>query len=328
MMGGFLPDSQISTILLVIIFIFVGLSIYLPWKKKASAIGVISTSIIVVFIFQLVFTSDIFQGLPLIDQLEPLSHSQLVVDLGLNPERIIHNQTLYQMITSMYLHGDFLHLIFNFIGLFILGVQLEKKIGWYRFLILYYGSGIIGGAIVLMISPFDQLGHGMNVVSIGASGAIYGIIGGYWLLYPKDRIIFPIPLFFMRMYNKWPVWLIFLIYGGISTFFLLLQTDDNISHLGHFGGLIGAFPVAALIRPPAEPEKLKKLKKVDLKKYARTKKQKEYLKKAMDADEEDIRNAWLDEFFQNIVCEKCKASHMTYEESKAVCPKCGHSIKP
>ena len=327
-MSGFLPESGISTILLVVIMVLFGLSIYLPWKKKASAIAVISTSIVIVFILQLLLSSDLFQSLPLIDQMKPATYDQIIVDLGLNPKTIIYDQTMYQLVTSMYLHGDFLHLIFNFIGLFILGVQMEKKIGWSRFLVLYYGSGIIGGAIVLIVSPFDQLGHGMNVVSIGASGAIFGIIGGYWLMYPKDKILFPLPLIFFRLYNKWPVWLIFLIYGGITTFFLLFQTDDNVSHLGHFGGLVGSFPIAALIKPPAEPEKIKKMKKIDLEKYAKTSKQKEYLRKAMESDEEDVRNAWLDEFFQNITCEKCKASHFSFEDGKAVCPKCGHTIKP
>lgn len=327
-MPGFLPDSGISIIMLVMILAVFGLSIYLPWKKKASAIGVISSGIVIIFIFQLLLTSEIFQGLPLISQMRPVSYDQMISDLGLNPRTLVYDQTVYQLITSMYLHGDFLHLIFNFIGLFILGVQLERKIGWYRFLVLYYGSGIIGGAIVLMVSPFDQLGHAMNVVSIGASGAIFGIIGGYWLMYPRDKILFPLPLLIFRLYNKWPVWLIFLIYGGITTFFLLFQTDDNISHLGHFGGLVGSFPVAALVKPPAQEEKVKRLKKIDLAKFARTKKQKDYLKRAMDADEEDVRNAWLDEFFQNITCEKCKASNMTYEDKKAVCPKCGHTIKP
>ncbi len=111
-----------------------------------------------------------------------------------------------------------------------------------------------------MISPFDAVGHSMNVPSIGASGCIFGILGGYWFLYPKDKVFFPLPLFFIRITNQWPISLIFMIYGGITAFFLLIGTNDNTSHIAHFGGLVGAFPIAALIRPPDKEEKIKKLR--------------------------------------------------------------------
>jgi membrane associated rhomboid family serine protease len=305
-----------------------GVTVYLSWRKKASATAVISTSIFVVFLMQLLFTSDMIYDLPFMEGVERTTSSEIYRDVGFHPRSIVEDQALYQFITSTYLHADFLHLIFNFIGLFLLGIQLERKIGWYRFLILYFGSGIIAGAIVLMISPFDAVGHSMDVPSIGASGCIFGIIGGYWFLYPKDKVFFPLPLFFIRMTNRWPISLIFLIYGGITAFFLLIGTDDNTSHIAHFGGLVGAFPIAALVRPPEKKETIKELKTEDLSKYAKTKRQKRYLDKAMKADEEDVRNAWLDEFFQSIKCPKCSSSNMALEKNKGVCPKCGHTIKP
>jgi membrane associated rhomboid family serine protease len=325
---SFLPDSIQGTILLVSILIMVGLAFLLPWKKKGSATAVISTSVFIVFMLQLLFTSDMVYDLPFLDEIDPVTSSEIYREVGFHPRSIIDDQSIYQFITSTYLHADFLHLIFNFLGLFLLGIQLERKIGWLRFLMLYFGSGIIAGGIVLIISPFDAVGHSMDVPSIGASGCIFGIIGGYWFLYPKDKVFFPLPLFFIRMTNKWPISLIFLIYGGITAFFLVVGTDDNTSHIAHFGGLVGAFPIAALIRPPEKEEKIKELKTEDLASFAKTRKQKEYLKKAMEADEEDVRNAWLDELFQSTNCPKCRSSNMSYENGKAVCPRCGHRIKP
>ncbi len=327
-MTSFLPSTPQGSILLICIAILFGLSIYLPWKGKGSATAVISTSVIIVFVIQLIFTSKMIYDLPFMSGMEEITSSELYRELGFYPRSIVDDQTIYQFITSTYLHANFLHLIFNFIGLFLLGTQLERKIGWYRFLILYFGSGVVAGAIVLMISPFDAVGHSMNVPSIGASGCIFGILGGYWFLYPRDKVFFPLPLFFIRMTNQWPISLIFMIYGGITAFFLLIGTNDNTSHIAHFGGLVGAFPIAALIRPPDKEEKIKKLKTEDLTAFAKTKRQKQFLKKAMEADEEDVRNAWLDEFFQSIICPKCSSSNMAFENGKAHCPRCGHTIRP
>ncbi|OYT44628.1 hypothetical protein B6U90_04970 [Thermoplasmatales archaeon ex4484_6] len=325
---SFFPSSIQSIFLLIVIVVLFVLTIVLPWKKKASATSMISLSLIIVFFLQLLLASDVIYSIPFISDMDRVSSYDIYKDLGFLPSAVIHEKALYQFITSTYLHGGFLHLIFNFIGLFLLGVQLEKRIGWSRFLVLYFGSGVMAGALVLFISPFDVAGHSMDVPSIGASGCIFGLIGGFWFLYPKDRIFFPLPLIFFRLYNAWPVWLIFLIYGGIASFFLLIGADDGTSHVAHFGGLVGAFPIAWLIRPPAEAPKVKKMKVPELGRYARTKKQREYLKKASDADEDDVRDAWLEEFFASIRCPKCRESTMVYRDGKAICPKCGHVIKP
>ena len=327
-MTGFIPSSTQSIILMIAIFFFFFLAIYLPWRKKATVTSVILISLIAIFSLQLILSSNIFYEIPFLSGMEKVPTITVYREIGLYPRSIVDDQTLYQFITSTYLHSNFLHLIFNFIGLLLLGIQLEKKIGWYRFLILYFGSGIIAGALILMISPFNAVGQSMMIPSIGASGCIFGILGGYWYLYPNDKIFFPLPLQFIKMTNKWPVSLIFLIYGGFTSFFLILGDDSNTSHIGHFGGLVGAFPIAALIRPPKKIEKVKKLKKEDLSVYAKNAKQREYLQKAYDADEDDVRNAWLDEFFLNIKCPKCKSSNMRFEEGKGICPKCGKTIRP
>jgi hypothetical protein len=208
----------------------------------------------------------------------------------------------------------------------ILGTQLEQRIGWERFLVIYFGSGIIAGAVVLFISPFGYLGHTMNTVSIGASGCIFGILGALWYLYPRDEIFFPLILI-----RKWPISLIVLIYGGISALFILLGSHDNISHIAHFAGLVGSFPIAFLVKPKNKEEKEKgsDVLTVDqLKELALTKKQKVVLNRALEADEKDVRNAWLEEFFSIIKCPKCSGRGMNYDSKDATCPRCGKRIRP
>jgi membrane associated rhomboid family serine protease len=300
------------------------LSIVLPWKKKASATTVISTSIILIFIVIFLMTSNLFIDMPVIEGWS-IGKWVILSDLGFYPRAIVDNYLIWQFITSTYIHFDFVHIMFNFLGLLILGSQLEQRVGWKRFLVIYFGSAVIANSVVLAISPFDILGHNMDTASVGASGGIYGILGALWYLYPREEIFFPLIII-----RKWPISLIVLIYGGISALFILLNPDDDISHIAHFAGLVGSFPIAFLVRPKQEDkeEELKALSKDDLMDMARTKGQRNTLQKALDADEKDVRDAWLEEFFSKVQCPKCSGRGLNYDGRDAACPKCGKRIRP
>ena len=213
----------------------------------------------------------------------------------------------------------------NFIGLFLLGTQLERKVGWQRFLVLYFGSGVLAGAVVLLVSPFDMLGQSMDTVSIGASGCIYGILGAYWFLYPRDKIVFPLILI-----RKWPVSLIVAVYIGLTALYIILGDNSNVSHIAHFAGFVGAFPIAALVRPKPVEEKtaIKKARVDDLKPLARTREQKKALERVMAADEPELRDAWLEDLFRKVDCPKCGNRGMTYSKGRAECPKCRKVLRP
>jgi predicted Zn-ribbon and HTH transcriptional regulator len=215
--------------------------------------------------------------------------------------------------------------MFNFFGLLILGTQLEQRIGWERFLVIYFGSGIIAGAVVLFISPFGYLGHTMDTISIGASGCIFGILGALWYLYPREEIFFPLIII-----RKWPISLIVLIYGGISALFILLGTEDNVSHIAHFAGLVGSFPIAFLVKPKKEEKKKGSdvLTTDQLMELATTKEQRKLLDRALEADEKDVRDAWLEDFFLKVKCPKCQGRGMNFDSKDATCPRCGKRIRP
>jgi membrane associated rhomboid family serine protease len=318
--------STQSIIIMIIIMVSFALAVILPWKKKASATAVVSSSLILVFMIQFLLTEDFIYGLPFMENFSAFDQGELFSDLGFNPRTIVDDYTVYQFLTSTYLHSGFMHLMFNFFGLFILGTQLEQRIGWERFLIVYFGSGIIAGAVVLFISPFGYLGHTMNTVSIGASGCIFGILGALWYLFPREEIFFPLIII-----RKWPISLIVLIYGGISALFILLGTDDEVSHIAHFAGLVGSFPIAFLVRPrqgEAKDKGLDVLTKDQLIELAKTKTQKKLLDRALEADEVDVRDAWLEDFFARVKCPKCSGSGMNYDGKDATCGRCGKRIRP
>ncbi len=324
-MTSTIPTDPQGILVLGVMISFLVLSILLPWKKRANATSVIALGISVIFLMQILFSMEALYDLPFLSGWEYQGRWGLIDSLGFSPRAIVDDYGYHRFVTSTMLHADGFHLIMNFIGLFLLGTQLERKVGWQRFLVLYFGSGIIAGAVVLMVSPFEILGQSMDTVSIGASGCIYGILGAYWFLYPRDQIVFPLIII-----KKWPISLIVAIYIGITALFIILDSDSNVSHIAHFAGFVGAFPIAALVRPRPVEEKtgLKKAKVDDLKPLARTKEQKKALERVMKADEPEVRDAWLEDLFRKVDCPKCGSRGMTFSGGKAECPKCGKVIKP
>ncbi len=134
---------------------------------------------------------------------------------------------LYRLITSMFLHGDILHIIFNLYALYILGPQLESFFGKKKFFIIYLVSGIVGNLIAMATMPD-------NTVTIGASGAIFGLIGAFIFFGYHYRVYFGqviksqiIPILLLNL-------------------FLGLMVS-NISLAGHIGGLIGGVLAAKAV---------------------------------------------------------------------------------
>jgi len=135
----------------------------------------------------------------------------------------------WRLITSMFLHADFTHLFFNMFALLMFGLYLEKKVGKTMFLLIYLLSGIIGG---VGFEIFNEVG----TVGLGASGAIYGIIGALMVLEPNLRVY----IYFVPM----PIAVAGLFYALIE--FAMMGAADNIGHAAHLFGLLGGFAIAKL----------------------------------------------------------------------------------
>lgn len=158
----------------------------------------------------------------------------------------------WQPFTHMFMHGGFWHLFFNMYTLFIFGSVLERVWGPKKFLVFYFVTGIGAAAIhtgvewMQMQTWITQAAEGSQsaLVSIhqlkmtptvGASGAIYGVLMGYAMLYPDSvlTLIFP-PV---SMKAKWFV----LIFAGIELLTGVTGTGGGIAHFAHLGGLIFGF---------------------------------------------------------------------------------------
>ncbi|NYZ74611.1 rhomboid family intramembrane serine protease [Candidatus Micrarchaeota archaeon] len=132
----------------------------------------------------------------------------------------------WRFITSMFLHGSFTHLFFNAYALFMFGSILETQISKKDYLIIYFGAGLLGGLLYYATYLFGII---PPIPALGASGAIYGILGATAILLPEMRIFF----FFFPIKMR---------YAAILWFFMeFLGTFDvssGIASAAHLGGLI------------------------------------------------------------------------------------------
>jgi membrane associated rhomboid family serine protease len=139
----------------------------------------------------------------------------------------------WQPVTHMFMHGGFWHIFLNMWCLLMFGSALERSIGSRKFVLFYFVAGL-GAVAVHTLVQYLQ-GPILNVPTLGASGAIYGIQIGYAMLYPNDiwTLVFP-PV---SLKAKWFV----LIFIAIELFTGITGTADGVAHFAHLGGALLGF---------------------------------------------------------------------------------------
>lgn len=146
----------------------------------------------------------------------------------------------YQIVTHMFMHGNLTHLFFNMFALFMFGPPVESTFGPQRFLIYYLLTGF--GALFLQMLvtwiEMNYLGGSpylANVPMVGASGAVFGLLAGYGILFPNNRIMLLFPPIPMKA--KYFV----MIYAGIELFLGVGRFTSGIAHFAHIGGALFGF---------------------------------------------------------------------------------------
>jgi membrane associated rhomboid family serine protease len=147
---------------------------------------------------------------------------------GLIPAAVVERFHLWQLATYLFLHGGFFHILFNMFVLWMFGGELERTWGTREFLRFYLVCGVGAGITTVLADP------GSTIPTVGASGAIYGLLLAYGLLFP-DRIIY------LYMIIPMPAKYFVLLIGGIAFLASLGSPGDGIAHIAHLGGMIFAF---------------------------------------------------------------------------------------
>ena len=160
----------------------------------------------------------------------------VTVRLGLRPADIVGRLYVWQPLTYMFLHAGIFHILFNMLALWMFGVELERMWGSRYFAKFYFVAGI-GAALTTLLLSFLPLSFANQLfysLTIGASGAVYGVLLAYAMYFPHRPIymyfVFPIPA-------KYFV----LIIGAISLLSSMSGPGGGIAHTTHLGGLLAAY---------------------------------------------------------------------------------------
>ena len=201
-----------------------------PYRQVAFSFGppltrmvkwliiITSAAFVLTYIPLQIFQSDIFAY--------PFAWFSLQSDL------VIHRFYVWQLVTYLFLHGGWFHIIFNMFALWMFGSDLESKWGGRKFLFYYFLTGI--GAGILDVTLNALFRPGLPTATIGCSGAVYGLLLAYGMLFP-ERLIYLYMIIPIKA--KWFV----AIMGVIEFVSSWSGAGSGVSHFAHLGGMLFGF---------------------------------------------------------------------------------------
>jgi membrane associated rhomboid family serine protease len=170
-------------------------------------------------------------------------NEEIIYNYGEIPIFILNGERLYTLITSIFLHGNILHIFGNMLYLFVFGDNVEDKFGHLKFLILYFIFGIAGSLTHTFIAYISE-SMDLLIPAIGASGAISGILGAYIVLFPRARIISIVPSYYFIRIARIPA-IFFIGFWFILQFLYgIVGITSGVAYWAHIGGFISGFIIA------------------------------------------------------------------------------------
>jgi membrane associated rhomboid family serine protease len=191
---------------------------------------------------------------------------QLFYLFGIVPARLTHLDwaadvgfpagTYWTILTHQFLHGGWLHLVANMWTLWIFGDNVEDRMGSLRFLIFYLICGSVAALTQVLTNPDS------TIPSVGASGAIAGVLGAYLMFFPTARLIVLLPIFFFPFFFKVPavlylfLWFLIQLFSGAAAL-AGPQEVGGIAWWAHVGGFVSGMLLCRLFvrrRRPSQPD--------------------------------------------------------------------------
>ena len=292
-----------NTGVLVVLAIIIATVVFSAWRRFSFSI-VVSIACVAVYVVMLLA--------------QPNSPIGIMNLLAFQPSDLTTPAFEYTILTSMYTHASILHLLFNILGLFFLGLIFEQRIGTRPFILLYFIAGLCGTLAFAAI----RWNEPMTAV-VGASGAISGVLGGFARLYPKERMsmllfFFPLP--------PMPIWIIV----GIFVFIQLLFVGGNagIAVEGHIGGLVAGILVAPFVarlsKAPRMERAAKNIPTTAFRRLATSPKLKNDLERIEKEEIPEVKKAWVEKFLAEARCPQC-GSRLKMQHGMVMCER-GHII--
>lgn len=156
---------------------------------------------------------------------------QTILYLAMNPMAVVDRGLIWQPFTYMFAHAGITHILFNMLGIFFFGTQVEARLGSYEFLLFYGLTGLLAGLFSL---GFYLMTGNVGVILLGASGAVFAVLLAFATLFP-DAVIFLFGIIPIRA----PILVIG--YTFIELFSQIGGTRGNVAHFTHLAGFFFAF---------------------------------------------------------------------------------------
>jgi membrane associated rhomboid family serine protease len=181
-------------------------------------------------------------------RLDPAGLETFIFANGLIPAQLLAdvNGEWLTILSSMFLHGGWFHLLSNMWVLYIFGDNIEARMGGIRYLVFYLLSGVAAAFLQTFVDPASQ------VPVIGASGAVAGVLGAYLILFPRSRIASLVPIFITFTLVELPAsiflifWFVSQLYSGL---FALQGSAGGVAWWAHIGGFLFGMIIALFFRP-------------------------------------------------------------------------------
>jgi membrane associated rhomboid family serine protease len=204
-------------------------------SRMAPAVNyLIIAACVVVFIYELALGRHALRGLILQYGIVPVHYSRLEILANLGGR-----ESVVPFFTSMFLHGGWLHLIGNMWVLYIFGDNIESALGHARYLVFYVLSGLVAGAVQVLTNLESLL------PTIGASGAIAGVMGAYFILYPRAKVLTFVPILFFFYLFEIPAyvflgfWFVLQFFNGAFSVLGSAEHFTGVAWWAHVGGFVG-----------------------------------------------------------------------------------------
>ncbi len=169
------------------------------------------------------------------------STGERYLEPGLQPTPV---PVLLTILISMFMHAGLAHIIGNMLYLLVFGDNVEDRLGHFRYLLFYLFCGVV--ASLAHVYTTKLTGGALNVPSLGASGAISGVLGAYLLLFPRKRVRVLISVFVVPMPALVAVgfWFVFQLVNGLG--YLGGGTSGGVAYAAHIGGFVAGFATVKL----------------------------------------------------------------------------------
>lgn len=178
-------------------------------------------------------------------------HHVSIPGVGMVP--VTPQTALIPLLTSMFMHAGWLHLIFNMWALWIFGDNVEDYLGHFWYLAFYLVTGLAAAALHTALNPLSA------VPSVGASGAIAGVMGAYLILFPSARVTTLVPFFFL-FFVRLPAWLVLgywfvlqFLSGAATSIAYSSQMTGGVAFWAHVGGFVSGVALIKLF--PRRPRR-------------------------------------------------------------------------